>query len=293
MRGRCILGRSARKRNVNRAIFKAPNPAAVLADREAFRPTWWAEQGTDTTPRAWRALPHPCDWLDDEAGSLVRRKASWIRIGLSWFSPKRLKREDGQARALARRRIDRLETVIRELADIAEAQGRIYSPPKAKTRTYIGAPRPKRAIDPWQLRAECRGYVEVAAEQRLDIAPLPKKPVKFVEGRPVWQDRVDRPTDSNQCRRIADEVEKPPISAGLPQLLELSKLTRKSVNELAKMNYRHPPAVTPFVRAQMARLRIHRLRHWRWRGKAHWADRVRSNRWQGFLCEGPSLPRAD
>jgi hypothetical protein len=38
---------------------------------------------------------------------------------------------------------------------------------------------------------------------------------------------------------------------------------------------------------------MHRLRHWRWGGKAHWADRVRSNRWQGFLCEGASLPRAD
>jgi len=75
--------------------------------------------------------------------------------------------------------------------------------------------------------------------------------------------------------------------------LELSQLIRQPVNELTKMDYIHPPVVTPFVRSQMARLRMHRLRHWRWGGKAHWADRVRSNRWQGFLCEGASLPRAD
>jgi hypothetical protein len=30
------------------------------------------------------------------------------------------------------------------------------------------------------------------------------------------------------------------------------------------------------------------LQNRRWGGKAHWADRVRSNRWQGFLCEGAS-----
>jgi hypothetical protein len=283
---------SKEEENVNRAIFKAPIPGSI-PDHDPFRPSWWAEQGSDTCPCAWRTAANPRDWRDDEAGSLVRRMAPWIKIGLSWTSPKRLKREDEQTRALARRRIDRVETVIRELQALARAAGRVYTPPAPKKPVEYFGSHKARPIDRWQDRAECSGRVEVTDELRLYIAPPSKKPVKFVDGRPVWQDRVDRPTDSNQCRRIADEVEKPPISAGLPQLLELSKLTRKTVNELAKMNYCQPPAMTPFVRAQMARLRIHRLRHWRWGGKAHWADRVRSNRWQGFLCEGPSLPRAD
>jgi hypothetical protein len=148
--------------------------------------------------------------------------------------------------------------VIRELQSLAKTAGRIYlPPPPAKPVKYFRSHK-ARPIDRWQDRAECSGRVEV----------------------------TDEPPKNDQCRRVAHEVERPPVPAGLPQLLELFKLTRKTVDELVKMNYRYPPAITPFVRGQTARLRIHRLRHWRWGSKAHWADRVRSDRWHGFLCEG-------
>jgi hypothetical protein len=138
--------------------------------------------------------------------------APWIKIGLSWTSPKRLKREDEQTRALARRRIDRVETVIRELQALARAAGRVYTPPAPKKPVEYFGSHKARPIDRWQDRAECSGRVEVTDELRLYIAPPPKKPVKFVDGRPVWRDRVEYFPESN--RRRAHEVEKPPIPAG-------------------------------------------------------------------------------
>jgi hypothetical protein len=239
---------SKEEENVNRATFKAPIPGAVT-DREAFRPTWWAGR----SPVA-------------------------VKIGLHWIPGKALENEHRKARIATLRRMDRSGETIAELRRVNPA----YIAPARPPIKYFGSHK-ARPIDRWQDRAECSGRVEVTDGRRLYMAPPPKKPVKFVDGRPVWRDRVEYSPESN--RRRAHEVEKPPIPAGLPQLLELSKLTRKPVGELAKMNYRHPSAITPFVRAQLARLRIHRLRHWRWGSKAHWADRVRSDRSHGFLCE--------
>jgi hypothetical protein len=288
------------ERNVNRAILKAPIPGAV-ADREAFRPTWWAALGRLDNFPVWRPLleppiigeARPRDWRFDsetEDKSLVRRKAPWIKIGLSWISPKRLAREDQKARAFAERRRNGLPLVIRELQKIARSQGRVYTPPPRKTFICLAGRHKARPVDHWQERAERRGWVVVAAEQHLHIAPPPKKPIGFDGMRPLWRDRADPPPAESNQRRIVHQVEKPPIPANLPVLKELSRLTRKSEAELAKMRYTHPPTITAFERGYTTRLRLHRLRHIRFPYRRGTKAVSGVGKWHnthsgGFICE--------
>jgi hypothetical protein len=215
-------------KNVNRAIFKAPIPGRVI-DAEAFRPTW-----------------------------CLRSHAS-VAIGARWIARKVLEAEDRRLRAWELKRIDRLPKVRAELAKLVPG----YVPPPPKLVNFLGTPKPKRPVDPWQVEAERCGWVRPRTER---VVPLPRQ--AWIET--LYPDWVH-------------EVERPPIKAGLPDIAALPKLTDIPWSELRKMSYTHPPIITAFERAHTARLRAHRLAHWRWRRSK--SDRYRSNRWHGFLCE--------
>jgi hypothetical protein len=302
------FGELGERKKVNRAIFKCPIPGAHRPQRaqtgpwpawlssyvpapihppaspESRRPTWWGEGANFNFPPPWRPLEHPRDWQTDSK-SLVRRKAPWIKIGLSWISDKRLETEDQKLLAWTLKRIDRLPHVRAELAKLVPG----YAPPPHKPVNYFGTRGVPRPIDPWQIRAERRGWVRPRIEELIALPRRREPEERPLIARSVTSERANLwPIYSYEIENTYAErvhrVEKAPIESYWPDLPALAKETGLSEVALAKMRYTHPPVITHWERAHTALLRAHRLSHWRMRQSK--SDRYRSSRWHGFLCEG-------
>jgi hypothetical protein len=243
--------------NVNRATFKCSIPDTHRLLRVQSLPAWLnSYEPPPVHPPASPESLRPTFWSG--------RAEVDVKIGLHWIPGKKLEHEHRRARLATLRRM-------------------------ARAPIKLGSPK-RRPVDQWQDRAECAGRVQVVAEQCLNISPTPKKPIRFVEGRPVWSDRIDDPTTVSHHSGIVHQVERPPICACLPALAELSKMIGMSKSALAKMDYRDPPIITVFERAHIASLRAHRRSHWRWGGKYQSrSDRLRSTRDHGFLCAWGAL----